>query len=108
MNDPKIISLIQLKKSPLEWEQKEIIYASDQEPSGEELRTMVGGWLEMVNVVFEGRHCQAIVNEEGKLNGLPVNLEATSMYHAWLHENGFSVDDVIVGNMAIMTNFNLD
>jgi hypothetical protein len=108
LNENKVISLIQLKNKPLEWEQKEIIYSNDKEPTGKELREMVGGWLEMVNVIYEGRQCQAIINEEGKLNNLPVNYEATSMYHSYLHENGYHVDDVIVGNIAIMTNFELE
>ena len=108
MNDNKVLTLIKHKGRARQWEQQDFFYNDDESPSGSELREMVGGYLELVNVIFENRTCQAIINENGKLDNLPVNYEATRMYRNWLNENGFHADDVIVGNMAIMTNFDLD
>lgn len=48
----------------------------DQEMTYEFLKETVGGWIEFV-FVTEGVHLYC--NEEGKLLGLPVNIEATRL-----------------------------
>jgi hypothetical protein len=59
------------------------------------LRHAVGGYIEAVY----GPHGQVMfVNEEGKLLGLPDNLAATTLYHAWLRTG-----DVIVGDAIVLT-----
>ncbi len=54
-----------------------------------ELQEIVGGYIEIV--FFQNGYC-LVVNEEGKLNGLPLNPYATLL----MYENG--INDVIVGN----------
>lgn len=61
-----------------------------------ECQTIVGGHLEMVPLA-DGR--VMILNEEGKLDDLPVNLAATALY---LEERaGY---DEIVGDVLVCTN----
>ena len=64
--------------------------ASDTEPSLRTLQELVGGYIEVVTVKLI---CDGIVNEEGKLRGLPPNPLATELY-----ENRW---DSIVGTMVI-------
>lgn len=52
----------------------------------------VGGWIECVGLSKADMWC----NEEGKLEGLPQNPIATSLFH-----NEFGARDVIVGNVII-------
>jgi hypothetical protein len=56
-----------------------------------ELQKAVGGYIEMVHT-WDNRWL--IVNEEGKLMGLPVNEEATRLYEYGDH-------DVIVGDVVV-------
>lgn len=72
----------------------------DGEPMEEEvggdlgsMQSIVGGWLEVVAL---DRKTFLYLNEEGKLNGLPVNREATRITREIL-----SFDDLIVGNAFI-------
>ncbi len=58
----------------------------------QELQKLVGGYIEMVRTV-DGK--QMIINEEGKLNDLPVNDKATVLY---VH----CLADVIVGDAVIL------
>jgi hypothetical protein len=81
----------------------------DEHPTLEEMKSWVDdGWIEHIRVIHNGRECDAIIDEEGKLKGLPVNPLATSEYHAWLTKRGLELDDVIVGNCAVLTNFDLE
>lgn len=56
----------------------------------EELNEFVGGYIEIVSTT-DGRIM--VLNEEGKLNGLPVNLAATILYG--------NPNDVIVGDVLV-------
>lgn len=60
----------------------------------EELQTVVGGHIEIV-ALFDGR--MMVLNEEGKLDNLPVNVVATGMFNhpprAWF--------DPICGNVLV-------
>ena len=117
MSHSKIVELIHYKEVPsnpktsinlplVVWKQT-IVHEELEEPTLEQLREWVGGHIELIWVEYKGRECMAIINEEGKLDDLPLNIEATNMYHEWLALRGFDVSDVIVGNCAIMTNFDL-
>jgi len=64
------------------------------EPGLEILQKAVGGYIELVRVTYDGRLCDAFVNEEGKLHGLAINGRATQLCAEFL-------DDVIVGPIAI-------
>jgi hypothetical protein len=61
----------------------------------EELQKYVGGYIEVVNL---NTKLIMIVNEEGKLNNLPLNERATTMFINFQHK----VNDVIVGNALVM------
>ena len=57
----------------------------------------------------EGEKRHAITNEEGKIYGLPVNLEATLMYDEFKAKHGYEVaNDIVVGTCAVLTNFELE
>ena len=55
----------------------------------EEMQEIVGGWIEIVPTL-DGR--LMILNEEGKLDGLPANSKATAL---------FGDHDVIVGTVLV-------
>lgn len=60
----------------------------------EELQRIVGGYIE---IVYLNDRQVMVVNEEGKLNGLPVNSIATAAYQiARQYTNDFIVGDVLI------------
>lgn len=59
----------------------------------EELQEIVGGYIEMLYSPNE--QCM-VVNEEGWLNGLPVNDKATELCQEW----GYG-SNVVVGNVLV-------
>lgn len=60
----------------------------------EELQEMVGGYIEIVPCWHPQHKDKVIVlNEEGKLEGMPLNKKATEIYNV--------ATDVIVGNALI-------
>jgi len=57
----------------------------------------------------EGEKRHAIINEEGKIYNLPVNVEATLMYDEFKAKHGYEVaNDIVVGTCAVLTNFELE
>lgn len=56
-----------------------------------ELQEAVGGYIQLVSTK-EGN--QMVINEEGKINGLPINAAATKMYQ-------YGQYDLIVGDVVI-------
>lgn len=62
----------------------------------EELKSVVGGYFEIVPL---DENYLMVVNEEGKLLNLPINLIATRVYRA-----SRNTDDFIVGNVLICSN----
>ena len=60
-----------------------------------EYQTMVEGYIELVPVFPKYDYCVMLVNEEGKLNNLPINQVATNVY-------GEYPFDCIVGNALIL------
>lgn len=59
-----------------------------------ELQTIVSGYIEIVNL-YDGR--LMVVNEEGKLNNLCINHQATGIFNAAFP----NTIDVIVGDVLI-------
>ena len=59
----------------------------------EELQQAVGGYIEIVPI---DKEFDMVVNEEGKLYGLPVNEQATRLYRRVRY-----TDDVIVGDVVL-------
>ena len=62
------------------------IIEADKPPTGDEMRNFVGGYIELVHVLYQGKASQMIVNEEGatdfmKEYPLPINRAATEIYH---------------------------
>lgn len=57
----------------------------------EHQQKIVGGYIEHVPVVYNGKKKTMVVNEKGKLDNLPVNAEASKIYGG-----------KIVGNVFIM------
>lgn len=66
------------------------------------LQKEVGGYIETVPCFgyFEGKPCEVYCNEEGKLNGLAFNAQATI---AWQKCNPtIDLQDVLVGDIAVV------
>lgn len=61
----------------------------------EELQEIVGGFIEIISL-HDGR--MMVINEEGKLNGLPYNDLATDIAH---DANAIYDDDFVVGDILI-------
>jgi hypothetical protein len=60
----------------------------------EELQGFVGGYIEIIQL-HDGR--AMVLNEEGKLEGLPFNAEATGLARL----AGIATNDYIVGNVIV-------
>lgn len=62
------------------------------------LQEAVGGWIEVVPnfTFFNGRACQAVCDEEGKLKYKEVNREATAAWRACSNTNDFLVGDIAI------------
>ena len=97
------------EKSPNYFVATDVEEEFENHPTLEEMKAMVGdGWIEHIKVIHEGEDCDALINEDGKRLELPVNPIATEKYHAWLAKNQLPLEDIIVGDCAICTNFNLE
>ena len=59
----------------------------------EELQSFVGGYIEVLPL---GETHLMVINEEGKLNGLPINVRATHLFRL-----AYETNDCIVGNALI-------
>jgi hypothetical protein len=70
-----------------------------REPTLEEMQKIVGGYIQMIEIMFLNEPGQMIMHEEGKIKGLPVNHKATAI--ALTHSN-ISGDDWIVGDVIIL------
>ena len=74
---------------------------SDKKPTLEEMQEFVGGYIQVVKGI-DGS--QIIVNEEGKIYGLPTNVVATTFYlgEDWDDDTSAMVHDVLVGNAMVL------
>jgi hypothetical protein len=61
------------------------------------MQDLVGGYLEAVWLPGAGR-AHLYVNEEGKLNGLPMNVVANTLWHRLTGPSG----DVLVGDALVL------
>jgi len=72
-----------------------------------ELKAAVGGSIELVSgfTSFEGKPCDAYVNDEGIANGLPRNRVASELWWAQLddHSRLGNALDILHGPLAIVT-----
>lgn len=62
-----------------------------EEPTLEKLQKEVGGYIELIHVMYEGSLHQAFVNEDGRRLKLPINLTASH-----------TARQPIVGSMVIL------
>ena len=80
----------------------------DKEPDYKVLQRIVGGYIERVSCLKNGRQCDMIINEEGLLLGLEKNKQATQFFKEWLDKNKrMSLTDVICGDVIVFNNFDL-
>lgn len=77
-------------------DERKVAYTTRGEPPLEALQAAVGGLIEGIRVRYEGRVRRAYVNEEGLLDGLPLNPKATVM----AREFGYGS---IVGPVAVIS-----
>ena len=84
-------------------DRKARIFRATKHPSLQRLRKVVGGHIEMVPLWthYGGHPCVAYCNEEGKLEGLPVNPVASI---AWYRSVGRHMDDVLCGHVICIIN----
>ncbi|MDP2950072.1 MAG: DUF3846 domain-containing protein [Chloroflexota bacterium] len=66
----------------------------------EELQEAVGGFIEIVHLKGGRRPHIMVINEEGKVHGLPLNEHATSLYDG--------SPDYIVGNALVCLDTDVD
>lgn len=76
---------------------REICPANGTDFTFEEMQSIVGGYIEQVELDEE---TTMVVNEEGKLQMLPFNLEASRLFCSYHPELG----DFIVGNVLVCNN----
>ncbi len=72
------------------------------QPSLKQLQAAIGGgYIEGVPLFasFKGEECVTFCDEEGKMNGLPINVAATNLWAEQVPE----LDDVLVGDVVIVT-----
>ena len=72
---------------------KELTPTNGKYFSLKELKDVVGGWIEVIRLQNE----YMVLNEEGKLCGLPLNITATNI----VKNNSNYFNDYIVGNVII-------
>ncbi|MDP3062342.1 MAG: DUF3846 domain-containing protein [Chloroflexota bacterium] len=66
----------------------------------EEMQRAVDGFIEIVHLKGGRRRHLMVINEEGKLHGLPLNERATSLYDTF--------PDCIVGNALVCLDGDID
>jgi anthranilate/para-aminobenzoate synthase component II len=73
-----------------------------KEPKYEDLSKAVGGFIERVQLLYNGKSHNAFANEEGLLKGLPYNARATAMYADHWKKKHIPVDAHIVGDVVMI------
>lgn len=91
---------MQGKMTVIEVDGTEVVTDWDHTPSGDELRAVLGGWIEFAPYFtqFRGEQAVAVIDEEGKLKGLPVNRKATTHWLECVRTN-----DVLQGRVIVLT-----
>jgi hypothetical protein len=77
------------------------VYIIEEETSLKELQLLVGGYIEVHDI----NDAQLVLNEDGKLLGLPINTEAMEYvqkeFNLHIKTGGYKVDE-LVGNVVIL------
>lgn len=76
-------------------------------PSLEALNKFVGGYIEVVRVLYKKKPTTMIVNEQGATNWqpgypLPVNKAATEIYHAFTISRGLPAPEAKIHGAAVI------
>jgi hypothetical protein len=66
------------------------VQEDEGEPPFNTIQAFCGGYVEHVNVLYEGQQCSMFVHDEGAIRGLPVNEVATDIY--WNNARAQGVD----------------
>jgi len=67
-----------------------IVKPNVEQPSLKELQNLVDGYIERVPCTYKSKKEVMIINEEGRLKSLPVNMYASDYY------NGVIVGDAVI------------
>ena len=83
-------------------EVKTKVHYITKKTSWEELKKLVGGYIE---IAYDDDKTQIICNEEGKLLGLPYNIEATKFWDDLLRKRNpeSNNSDILNGDIVILT-----
>lgn len=75
----------------------------DHPPRAKEIHEWVKGYIEVVPCFtsYRGERCVAFCNEEGKLDGMQINVVATALWLNSGHQH-HEPNDVLVGPVAII------
>ena len=97
-------------------EKVKVELSSNKEKRAEETnaicRPIVDGWLEIVQVFWEGGYTYMVIDEEGKLKGKPFNAVATAIYwnNVRVHEpkkygelNDYIAGDAVLFKKGVVT-----
>lgn len=111
----KTSQLLELEK--LNWANMYITYEGNpnlllikikEAPNLKQLQEMVGGYIQLLRIIFNGKECQMIINEEGKLINLPFNEQATKILQASAPKIGYFPNDYVAGTAVILEGITLD
>jgi len=90
-------------------EPEPVVHTLEKRPSLGLLQDAVGGYIETVPwfTQIAGRRCIAYCNEDGKLEKMPLNRQATQLWHNALPPPGLmgpggEVVDYLVGPIAVV------
>lgn len=82
----------------------------------EEYQKIVEGYIQVMQVRYEGQVCDMVINEEGLVLGMPDNVQATELLEAyWLEQYGLPEERVppgmvahVVGDVVVLIGHRLD
>lgn len=83
---------------------QENFISTAKRPSLEQMQEWVGGYIQAVPTSYEGKKRTMVVNEEGAINGLPLNPIATKIYRS---TSAFHHKELIFGTAVILIGFRL-
>lgn len=94
---------------PVEGEPTHVGYEAGQRPSLGDIQQAVGGSIELIPLLDrvdmpDGDIVEIVAycNEEGKINRLPVNVEANLVYTRSCLLQGLMPDDILVGPVVLL------
>lgn len=80
---------------------------ADEAPQLSDLQEFIGGYVEVVWVLFRGKRAAMLVNEDGHRLGLPFNSRGTEIYHEFARQRGQCNPNPILGNALVLEDIEL-